>query len=166
MNNLKKITLAKGLCVALLASVFFLAFIPTTQAKPLRSEMEVYFNPDFGGPNNNPIWVGYIHGDLEGEMTFWVTGPDPPKDVGYNSENFIADWNVHFFTEDWKIVTPYGTIRGIDRGCTVAANWKFRMNGEVTYADGIYGHLVGHRVHMNGQIDWSQGLAAGPVNIN
>ncbi len=40
------------------------------------------------------------------------------------------------------------------------------MNGEVTYADGIYGHLVGHQVHMNGQIDWALLLASGPVNIN
>ncbi len=145
--------------------VLLITFIPTTQAKPLRSTMEVYFQPDFtiGG---NPIWVGDIHGDLEGTMSFVATGPIPPKDVGFNDDNFIGPWNVHFFTEDWEIVTPDGKICGIDEGCTVAANWKFRMNGVVTYADGIYSNLVGHRVHMHGQIDWSQLLATGVVNIN
>ncbi len=145
---------------------FFIVFVPRVQAKPLRSEMEVYFNPDFGGPENNPIWIGYIHGDLEGTMKFWATGPIPEKDVGYNAENWISDWNVHFFTEDWEIITPEGTIRGIDKGCTVASNWKFRMNGEVRYADGAYAHLVGHQVHMHGQINWAEWSAIGPVNIN
>ncbi|MFX1317665.1 MAG: hypothetical protein ACFE9D_12115 [Promethearchaeota archaeon] len=164
---MSKLSLAKGLGVVLFFFVIFLAFIPTVQAKPFRSEMEVYFNPLFGTDPSEPIWIGYIHGDLEGTMTFWATGPDPPKDIGYDADNALGyEWNVHFFTEDWVIETSLGTIHGIDKGCTVSANWKFRMNGEVTYATGAYSHLVGHQVHMNGQINWGLMQAIGPVNIN
>jgi hypothetical protein len=78
---------------------------------------------------------------------------------------------VHFFTEYWEIIDGEGDlIAGIDKGQTGYSNWKFRMNGEVTVATGKYADLVGHKVHMNGQIDWEQvfvnGVAIGPVLIN
>jgi hypothetical protein len=44
------------------------------------------------------------------------------------------------------------------------------MNGEVTVATGKYVDLVGHQVHMHGQIEWTEvfvsGVAVGLVIIN
>ncbi|UCE11713.1 MAG: hypothetical protein JSW61_07230 [Candidatus Thorarchaeota archaeon] len=152
---------AKQLGVVLLALTFIVASVPAVEAKQIRSTMEVNFNPEVLTNPTVPIWQGYIHGDIEGTMKFWATGPIPPKDVG----------NVHFFTELWTIVDGDGhTITGIDKGSTTFSNWKFRMNGVVTEATGKYADLVGHQVHMNGQIYWStvlyDGVAIGPVLIN
>ena len=99
-------------------------------------------------------------------MTFWATGwGGPGRDVG----------NVHFFTEFWVIENDDGRIEGIDSGLTGFAQWRYRMNGIVTSAEGIYDGLEGHRVHMDGQITWftfddlgrpETGVAIGPVRIN
>ena len=72
---------------------------------------------------------------------------------------------------NWEIIDEDGDmIAGIDKGLTGYSNWKYRMNGIVTYADGKYEGLVGHQVHMNGQIEWTTvfavGVAIGPVQIN
>ncbi|MFX1559408.1 MAG: hypothetical protein ACFFBL_02360 [Promethearchaeota archaeon] len=164
--------LAKQLGVVLVALLFVIASVPNAHAANYRSTMVVNFNPAFWDPpvGSNPIWVGTISGDIEGTMTFWATGPDPAKDLGYPPDGF--PWQVHFFTEKWEIVTADGTIKGIDKGNTGYSNWKFRMNGEVTEASGIYENLVGHKVHMDGQIEWTpgkvfaEGVAIGPVLIN
>ncbi len=161
---LNKFSISKILGVSLLALMFFMGFVPAAQAKPYKCTIEVYFNSEFWSDPTVYIWNGTIHGDLEGVMTFWATGyGGPGRDVG----------NVHFFTEDWVIVTEDGIIAGIDSGLTGFANWKYRMNGEVTYADGEYDGLVGRRVHMHGQITWTsvvngvpmEGVALGPVKI-
>jgi hypothetical protein len=128
---------------------------------PLRLTMEVYFNPAVFTDPTQPIWVGTVSGDITGEMWFWATGPIPPKDVG----------KVHFFTEDWLIIDGDGDkIQGIDKGLTGFANWKFRMNGLVTDATGKFANLIGHHVHMHGQIEWTivlvEGVAIGPILIN
>ena len=44
------------------------------------------------------------------------------------------------------------------------------MNGEVTLATGKYAYLVGHQVHMHGQITWDltdifESTAIGPIII-
>ena len=167
-------SLVKRLSVVLLALVFIIASVPNANAAQLRSTMTVSFNPDFQvNPVNpsidNAIWVGTISGDIDGTMLFWATGPDPGKDLGHPPG---FPWQVHFFTEKWMIFNEDGYIVGIDKGNTGYSNWKFRMNGEVTEADGIYTDLVGHKVHMNGQIEWTpgkifdEGVAIGPVLIN
>ena len=170
MKKLSKVSLAKRLGVALVALAFVIALIPTVDAAQYRSKMVVNFNPAFwDNPVENTIWEGTISGDIDGTMKFWATGPDPAKDLG-NPPTFF--WQVHFFTEYWEITTEDGMIGGIDKGNTGYSNWKFRMNGEVTVATGIYADLVGHKVHMNGQIEWTPGLvfvegvAIGPVLIN
>ncbi|MFX1319994.1 MAG: hypothetical protein ACFE9O_12790 [Promethearchaeota archaeon] len=159
-------SLATVLGVSLLAFVFFLGFIPATQAKPQKCTIEVYFNHDFWDNQALFIWNGTISGDIEGVMTFWATGyGGPGRDVG----------NVHFFTEHWIIENEFGKIMGDDTGLTGYANWRYRMNSVVDYADGIYEDLVGHQVHMDGQITWfsvdefgrpATGVAIGPVRIN
>ncbi|MHA2349576.1 MAG: hypothetical protein ACXADL_08095 [Candidatus Thorarchaeota archaeon] len=161
MNKLKKSNIAKRLGVVLLALTFIIASVPAVQAKQLRSTMNVNFNPAVFIDPTQPIWQGTISGDINGEMVFWAVGPVPPKDVG----------KVHFFCEEWLIIDDEGDmIFGIDKGVTTFANWGFRMNGEVTDATGKYADLVGHRVHMHGQIEWTEvlvsGVAVGPVLIN
>jgi len=169
VKELNKVSLAKRLSVAFVAVTLILAFAPAVQAKQLRSTMVVSFNP---GVFNDPpeyIWKGTISGDINGIMTFWATGPVPAKDLGHPPGFF---WQVHFFTEYWEITDENGQlmIAGIDKGNTGYSNWKFRMNGEVTEANGEYADLVGHQVHMNGQIEWTtvfeSGVAVGPVIIN
>jgi hypothetical protein len=170
VNKLKVKTLTKQVGFTLLAMVFMFAFIPAAQAKPLKCEIEVYFNPlVFVDPVVNHIWNGTISGDINGVMTFWATGPLPPKDLGHPPDGF--PFQVHFFTEYWEIIDEDGDmIAGIDQGLTGYSNWKYSMNGIVTYADGKYEGLIGHQVHMNGQIEWTTvfavGVAIGPVQIN
>lgn len=171
MKKLSKLSFAKRLGVVLIALTFIVASVPAVQAKQYRSEMVVNFNPAFwDNPVENTIWEGTISGDIEGTMKFWATGPDPAKDLGHPPDGF--PWQVHFFTEKWEIITADGTIKGIDKGNTGYSNWRFRMNGEVTEASGIYEDLVGHKVHMDGQIEWTpgmvflEGVAIGPVLIN
>lgn len=154
--------------VALVALTFLIALIPSVDAAQYRSTMYVSFNPGCFTDPSIPIWEGTISGDIDGTMIFWATGPDPAKDLG-NPPDFF--WRVHFFTEKWNITDEDGDmILGIDKGNTVSSNWKFRMNGEVTVATGKYKDLVGHKVHMHGQIEWSDvfvsGIAVGPVIIH
>lgn len=168
VNKLNKLRLTKRLGVALLALAFCVAFIPAVQAKQLRSEITVYFNPGVFEDPTVPIWNGTISGDINGKMLFWATGPVPAKDLGHPPG---FPWQVHFFTEYWQIIDDDGDmIAGIDNGLTGYSNWKYRMNGIVTDADGKYENLIGHRVHMHGQITWTTvfevGVAIGPVIIN
>ena len=168
MKKLSKVSLAKQLSVVLVLLTFIMAFVPTAQAKQYGSTMEVSFNPLVFSDPTEPIWVGTISGEIDGTMVFWATGPNPSKDLGH-PPGFA--WQVHFFTEYWEITDEDGDlIAGIDKGNTGYSNWKFRMNGEVTVATGKYVDLVGHRVHMHGQIEWTEvfvsGVAVGPVIIN
>jgi hypothetical protein len=170
VKKLSKVSLAKRLGVALVALTFLIALVPTANAAQYRSTIVVSFNPAVFVDPSNHIWKGTISGDIDGTMTFWATGPIPPKDLG-NPPDF--PWRVHFFTEYWEIIDGDGDmIAGIDKGCTCSSNWKYRMNGEVTKATGKYANLVGHKVHMNGQIEWTpekifeEGVAIGPILIN
>lgn len=166
MRKLNKVSLAKRFGVVLIALAFCVASVPNAHAAQYRSKMNVSFNPAVFDDPSNPIWEGTITGDINGAMTFWATGPIPAKDLGHPPG---FPWQVHFFTERWLITTEDGWIAGIDRGNTGYSNWMFRMNGEVTAAEGIYADLVGHKVHMDGQITWTEifvsGVAIGPVLI-
>ena len=166
MKKLSKVSLKKKLSVVLAALTIIMVFIPTAQAKQYGSTVELSFNPDFS--ETEPIWVGTISGEIDGTMKFWATGPDPTKDLGHPPG---FPWQVHFFTEYWEITDGDGDlIAGIDNGNTGYSNWKYRMNGVVTEATGKYVDLVGHRVHMHGQIEWTEvfvsGVAVGLVIIN
>lgn len=164
-------TVVKRLGVALLVFAIAFVFIPGAQAKPLVFTMHMYFNPEGTVNPEVPIWWGSISGAADGYMEFFAVGPDPPKDVGYNPNNPLGPWEVHFFEEEWVIYIDGYRIWGIDKGSTTASDWEFRMNGKVTNAEGPYAYLVGHRVHMEGQITWNfeditQSTAIGPIRIN
>lgn len=164
---MRRVGLAKRIVVAIIALTFITALVPNVAAVHYCSKMSVHFNPAALTDPSNHIWQGTISGDINGIMTFWATGPIPSKDLGHPPEFF---WQVHFFTEYWMIETDDGWIAGIDKGNTGYSNWYFRMNGEVTEAGGIYADLIGHKVHMNGEIYWTdvfvEGVAEGPVIIN
>jgi hypothetical protein len=166
-KKLRRVGLVKRIGVFIVALTFMTALVPNVAAVHYRSTMNVSFNPAVFDDPSNPIWIGTISGDIDGTMTFWATGPDPAKDLGHPPG---FPWQVHFFTERWIITTEEGTIVGIDKGCTGYSNWRFRMNGEVIEATGRYANLVGHKVHMDGQIEWEEvfvsGVAVGPVIIN
>jgi hypothetical protein len=171
VKQLKTKTVAKRLGLVLLFLAFALAFIPGTQARPLRFTMHMKFNP-FGTMDPTiPIWEGLLSGETDASMLFYAVGPIPPKDVGYYADNALGyEWAVHFFCEEWVIQIGDDYIKGYDKGCTVASNWKFRMNGEVTDATGEYAYLIGHQVHMHGQITWNfdnifESTAIGPIII-
>ncbi|MFW9786164.1 MAG: hypothetical protein ACFFE2_04075 [Candidatus Thorarchaeota archaeon] len=160
------VSLVRQFGVILVALIFLVASVPNAHAAQYQSEMNVSFNSDVFNDPSKPIWEGVITGDIDGTMTFWATGPIPAKDLG-SPPGF--PWQVHFFTERWLITTDDGWISGIDKGNTGYSNWRFRMNGEVTDAGGIYIDLVGHKVHMDGEITWTEifasGVAIGPVLI-
>ncbi|MHA1943844.1 MAG: hypothetical protein ACW96M_05550 [Candidatus Thorarchaeota archaeon] len=165
MKKLSKVSLTKRLSVIVLVLTFCIALIPAVQAeKSIRWEMAVHFNPAVMTDPTEPIWEGPLHGDIDAWMIFYAVGPIPPKDVG----------KVHFFCEEWYIIDSEGDeIWGYDKGSTSKANWRFRMNGEITDATGKYADLVGHQVHMHGQITWTEfgptgplaGIAEGPIII-
>ncbi len=168
MKKLSKVSLTKKLSVVLAALTIIMVFIPTAQAKQYGSTVELSFNPLVFEDPTEPIWVGTISGEIDGTMVFWATGPNPSKDLGHPPG---FPWQVHFFTEYWEITDDEGDwIAGIDNGNTGYSNWKYRMNGVVTEATGKYVDLVGHRVHMHGQIEWTvlfdSGDAVGLVIIN
>jgi hypothetical protein len=168
VNLLKSKTVVKRIGIAVLAITFLFSVIPGTQARHLQTEMRVYFNPKVFVDPSEPIWNGTVSGDIDGTMLFWATGPIPPKDLGLPPD---FPWRVHFFTERWVITDEEGDkIYGVDQGVTGSSNWLFRMNGVVTDATGKYEELVGHQVHMNGQIEWAnvfvEGVAIGPIIIN
>lgn len=164
---MNRASVVKRVGVVFVALAFIVALMPSVDAtQQYRSTMNVSFNPGVFTDPANPIWIGTISGDIDGTMIFWATGPIPSKDLGHPPG---FPWEVHFFTEYWEITTEDGWIHGIDKGNTGYSNWRFRMNGEVVDAGGIYAGLVGHQVHMNGQIEWTEvfvsGIAIGPVII-
>jgi len=171
VNQLKTTTVVKQLGVALVAFTIIFVFIPGTQARPLVFTMYMKFNPAVLSNPEVPIWWGPVEGAATGYMEFFAVGPTPAHDVGYNPDNPLGTWEVHFFEEEWTIYIGDFYIKGVDKGTTTASDWTFRMNGKVTEANGPYWYLVGHRVHMEGQITWnwddlSESTAIGPIQIN
>jgi hypothetical protein len=86
-------------------------------------------------------WSGEITGDITGDMHFYKTDG---KNVG----------NVRHYWEIWLITDSQGEmlLMGTDKGVWSPANYKYRMNGVVTDAAPSYEYLIGHNVHMSGDI--------------
>ena len=142
------------LATALTLTIFLVAAV---QAKPLRGEMALNLmapgpeHPVYGAP----VWSGTITGDINGDMYFYNWGI--VKDVG----------QAHFFWETWLITDGNGNmLTGIDKGVVTWKNDRYRMNGVVTDASGDWAYLVGHNVHMSGDITWQNiGTPEEPVMI-
>ena len=116
--------------------------IAVAYAKPLYGTMALY-KPPIGPPHPaGPLsWSGAITGDINGNMYFYKTAG---LEIG-NTKHF---WEVWLITDDQGNMLLTGT----DKGVVTIANWKYRMNGEVTDAAPEYAHLIGHQVHMSGII--------------
>jgi hypothetical protein len=133
--------------VFLAVSILTLVPVMSVNANPiLRTTMSL----DFYGVN--PIWRGSVSGDINGFMDFTNVG----SGKGGNQE---AGNTIHF-GEIWQIWSDDFLLRGTDKGVVSLGNSKYRMNGIVTEAEGIWAHLVGHRVHMSGTITWDPDTGA------
>ena len=118
-----------------------LTSLAVAYAKPLYGTMALY-KPPIGPehPEWGPLsWSGTITGDINGNMYFYKTAG---LEVG----------ETKHFWEVWLITDEQGDmlLMGTDKGVVTIANWKYRMNGEVTDAAPEYAHLIGHQVHMSG----------------
>jgi hypothetical protein len=116
--------------------------IAVAYAKPLYGSMALYKPPI--GPTHpaGPLsWSGTITGDINGNMYFYKTAG---LEIG-NTKHF---WEVWLITDE----NDNMLLTGTDKGVVTIANWKYRMNGEVTDAAPEYAHLIGHQVHMSGII--------------
>ena len=137
-----------------LTSVLMTAII--VNAKPLCGEMAL----DFYGHIAPPVWRGTISGDINGFMVFFNTGV---KDVG-QAHHFWEIWEI--YDKPWDDPTKVLLIRGTDKGVVTWKNNKYRMNGVVTEATGDWTYLVGHNVHMSGDITWQEIVTPeGPIVI-
>jgi hypothetical protein len=145
-------------------SVFVLVLLPTMPAQaeqPIYGEMDLEFNLLWAGPSPSvPEWVGTVTIDgNEHGMVFFNIGTGKPFAIP-------AQGNAFFFGEIWVIYDwitfDFGTgafahgdelLWGHDSG-VVTVNDKYRMNGNVEAAFGIYEGLGGRTVHMSGLIEW------------
>ena len=145
---------------------------PVSADPPMRGTMELTFNL---GPNPDCpdiAWLGTI--EIDGnlyDMAFVPVGTGKPFDSDPST-------SVHFFEEIWTIY-ELGTfdyefteidgvdvlticndefavpvLSGHDSGTTSLKASRYRMKGEVDYADGPFAGLEGHKVHMSGTVEW------------
>jgi hypothetical protein len=121
--------------IVLLALAFILALVPAGTAqpnKPLRCELEM----DLFW--TTPLhWEGTVTGDIVGTITVTELPPSFPG-------------KTEHFSEIFEIVTANGLIRGVDEGVWNMKTYKWRANGQVTEATGIWADLVGCHLHEMG----------------
>jgi hypothetical protein len=127
----------KKLITAALLTLFLGATLMATVAaqpeKPLRLELEM--DLFFTDPLH---WEGTVTGDIEGDIVVTEGMPTFPGKT------------EHFF-ETFVITTSGGdTIEGYDEGVWSFQTFKWRANGRVTIATGIWADMVGCKVHEIG----------------
>jgi len=120
------------LVLALFLGSILVASASAQPKKPLRCEltMEVFWLPELH-------WEGTVTGYIEGTITVTELPPSFPG-------------KTEHFSEIFEIVTANGLIRGVDEGVWNMKTYKWRANGKVTEATGIWADLVGCRVHEMG----------------
>ena len=159
MNKLRIVRTVTATLIVL-SLIVPLFSISTAQAcwwrKPLRGDMnlslqarpaepgEPGYDPD---PEKNALrtWAGFISGDINGEMQFFLTN--------YIVEGENGEWG-HFY-EVWQIYDETGTtllMEGYDEGYTHQPTGKYAMIGRVTYASHEFARWQGHVVFMYGTI--------------
>ena len=158
-----------------LLSVFVLIVVtaPPVQAnQPLYGEMNLEFNLAWPGPSETiPDWFGTITiNGIEYGMLFYNFWTGKPFANPFKGN---VDHPTIFFGERWEIsdlATGELLLWGYDDGVTTVVNNKFRMNGNVVGAFGIFEGWEGRSVHMSGVIEWypfgAPHFAVGPFRIN
>lgn len=150
---------------AVLGLIAFLAMAlvaPANAKSPLTGEMDLGFNLGWTEPGTDvPIWVGTVTIDeADYGMAFFNIGTGKPF-----AEHPSA--SVSFFGEIWEIydvdtgvMDPAAFVRGdilmagTDQGVVSFNNNKYRMNGSVEEAYGIFEMWAGRRVHMSGTVEF------------
>ena len=124
---------------------------PTLAQSPLRAETShvLVVPPVFDG-DHMLAWQGPISGDINGwiewwiDTTTWTTFPEPTNPA-----------QASHYTMTTKIYdAPGGTLilETLEHGTTTTANWTWRANGVVLYADPIlFPGWEGRRVHESGE---------------
>jgi hypothetical protein len=107
----------------------------------LKCDVNIEINWDFigFGVGTSPYsWIGTVSGDINGELY-----------VALIEAWFPAPGTEHFI-EEWGIMTSNGWINGTSKGKWTMANYKWVANGEITYADPDWEHLVGSKMQYSG----------------
>jgi len=163
-----KAKLIATIVLALFLGCMLLAPVGAQPNKPLRYEVS--------GESASYGWVGTIDsGDLDGYTGIWVTKVLIPR----GGELFVDAKNVYFF-EIWYIgedityvdgedgfeIEGDYILAGFDKGVTRFANGKFSGNGIVTEAYGAWSHLIGHKEHLSGRVNFTDWTFTGTIQIN
>jgi len=172
-----------SIILSLVVVVSLMAVAPVSADPPLRGVMDLTLNlgpPDGSPPAECPAisWIGTItiDGDMY-DMAFFPQGTGKPFDSDPST-------SVHFFEEIWTIYelgtldyeftnypdpdVPGGVdilttcildeavpvLSGDDSGTTSIKASRYRMNGKVDFAEGVFAGLEGHKVHMSGTVEW------------
>ncbi len=125
--------LIAAMLLTLFLGVTLMATVAAQPNKPLRLELEM--DLFFTTPLH---WEGTITGDLEGDIVVTEGLPSFPGKTEHFYETFV-------------ITTTGGdTIEGYDAGVWSFQTFKWRANGIVTSATGVWAGLVGCKVHEIG----------------
>lgn len=150
---------------AILALIAFLTMglvAPANANSPLSGDMELGFNLGYTEPGTEvPVWVGTVTIDeAEYGMAFFNIGTGKPfADQPSASVSFFGEiWEI--YDVDTGVMDPAAFERGdilmsgTDEGVGSLINSKYRMNGSVDEASGVFEMWVGRRVHMSGTIEF------------
>jgi hypothetical protein len=157
--------------VLVLMSVLLIA-APAQAQKPVWGDMYLEFNLAWPGPSTTiPDWTGTVTiNGVEYGMLFFNFWSGKPFDFPFKGSEKHP---VIFFGERWEIydmVTGGLLLMGYDEGVTTSVNSKFRMNGFVAEAFGVFAGLEGRNVHMSGTYTshpfGAPHIATGPFRIN
>lgn len=149
---------------AVLAILFVVPLMvagPADAKRPLRGEMDLYFNEGFfTGETGCPVvtWAGSI--DIDGVtygMAFFPTGARQTGAAFHFEEIWTVYENPFGFTGGELGACPDGPVvmTGVDSGVT-SPNETYRMNGVVEESHGDLAAWQGRRVHMSGSIVYDQ----------
>jgi hypothetical protein len=154
------VVLGVGLALALVGGT-------SAQAKaPLYGDLDTQFNLGWPGYQEEiPDWVGTVTIDGQDYGTaFFLTGTgkpfaeQPPGGVLFFEETWVVYEELDFAFDDTGVLVQFEPgdvlLSGYDRGVMSAANAAYRMNGDVSVANGPFADWLGRSVHMGGVIEF------------
>jgi hypothetical protein len=156
----------KLISVILMVTVLSMGFTIIDAKKPLYGTTDLQFNLGFPGPQTEiPVWLGTINIDNEeyGMIFFNIGSGKSFVDTPSESNTFFGEiWVIFEWIEiefdEFGALASWNAgpkvLLGTDEGVVTFKNDKYRMNGEVTEAYGIFSGWIGRSVYMNGIIQW------------